>query len=139
LDYVYISPTERPGIININTADARILSALPGVSAGLARNIENGISASGDKIRPYRNVFDLLKVKGMTTDVFCDNAEYLTVRSDTYRVDILAEIFKTPPRSKKVSQENIAARQNSTYVIEREQMNNEIWKVSTHENIDINF
>jgi len=137
-DYIYFSPTERPGRININTADANILSALPGISHSLARKIENGISPDGNKIRPYKNIFDLLKVKGMTTDILCDIADYLTVRSDTYRVDVLAEIFKTSPKSESISQKNIAACQNFTFVIEREQINNEKWKISTYECININ-
>ena len=137
-DYIYISPTERPGKINVNTANANILSALPGVSLSLAKKIENGTSSDGNKIRPYKNIFDLLKVKGMTTDILCEIAGYLTVRSDTYRVDVSAEIFKTSPKSENVSQENIAARQNFTFVIEREQINNESWKISTYESININ-
>ena len=134
---MHISPTERPGKININTAEARILSALPGISPSLARKIEKGTSSDGEKIRPYKNIFDLLKVKGMTTEILCEIADYLTVRSDTYRVDVLAEIFKNSEKSKKVSQENIVARKNSTFVIEREQFLKN-WRISTYENIDIN-
>ncbi len=137
-DYIYISPTERPGRINVNTANANILSALPGVSRSLAKKIENGTSADGNKIRPYKNIFDLLKVKGMTTDIFCEIADYLTIRSDTYRIDVSAEIFKTSPKSENVTQKNIAARQNFTFVIEREQIKNENWKISTYESININ-
>ncbi len=137
-DYIYISPTERPGRININTADARILATLPGVSLSLAKKIEEGISSDNKKIRPYRNIFDLLKVKGMTTDILCEIADYLTVRSDTYRVDIESEIFNSPPTSKKVSEDNIIARQNSTFVIEREKKIGGNWQIIVHENIDIN-
>jgi len=136
-DYIYVSPTERPGRININTADARILATLPGVSLSLAKKIEEGINSDKKKIRPYKNIFDLLKVKGMTTDILCEIADYLTVRSDTYRVDIESEIFNSPPKSKKVSEDNIIARQNSTFVIEREKKNENDWQIIVHENIDV--
>jgi len=137
-DYIYIAPTERAGRINVNTAETRVLAALPGISLSLARNIVNGTSADKSKVRPYKNIFDLLKVKGMTTDILCEIADYLTVRSDAFRVNITAEIFKTSPESKTAGQENITARQISTYIVEREQNENKNWKITQKENISIN-
>ena len=137
-DYVYIIPTERTGRINVNTAEARVLATLPGISPSMAKNIEKGTTADKSKIRPYKNIFDLLKVKGMTTDILCEIADYLTVRTDAFRINVTAEIFNSSTKNKKISQKNIIAKQSSTFVLEREHNENKKWKVLLKENLTIN-
>jgi len=137
LDYILLTPIEHQGKINVNTATERIIAVLPGVSKKLAGNIAKGISKDKKKIRPYQNTYDLLDVKGMTPELMCRIANYITVRTDTYRVNITAEIFKTSPETKGISPENIAARDCSTFVVERKPKNENEWTIIQRENINI--
>ncbi len=91
-DYAFLAPGEDNGKLNINTASERVLRALNGVSSELARNIRLGTSRSGKKsLLPYKNVTDVLDVKGMTPQIFSKNCNMITTRSDQYRVQVIAE------------------------------------------------
>ncbi len=92
LDYAYLAPGETFGKININTASRRVLQALQGVSKELAENICLGRNADGrPSLRPYKNIGDVLDVKGMTPDIFTKICNLITTRSDQYRVQVVAE------------------------------------------------
>ena len=91
-DFAYLAPGEEPGKININTASERVLRALNGVSSTVAKNIYKGISRNGkEELKPYRNITDILDVKGMTPDIFSKNANLITTRSDQFRVVVVAQ------------------------------------------------
>jgi hypothetical protein len=91
-DYVYLAPGRSFGKININTASPRVLQALQGVSKDLAENIHQGKdSNSRPLLRPYKNIGDVLDVKGMNPDIFTKICNLITTRSDQYRVRVVAE------------------------------------------------
>ncbi|RLE28199.1 MAG: hypothetical protein DRJ61_16750 [Acidobacteria bacterium] len=138
LDYILLTPIEFQGKINVNTATERVIAVLPGVDKKLAENIAKGISKDKKKIRPYQNTYDLLDVKGMTPELMCRIANYITVRTDTYRINITAEIFKTSPETKEISPENIIARDCSTFVVERKPKSENEWIIEQRETISLN-
>jgi DNA uptake protein ComE-like DNA-binding protein len=74
-----------PGAINVNTAGLDVLMCLPGLDRNLAQALISYRQSSGF----FANPAELLKVEGLTTDIFKQIAPYITTRSETYR--ILAE------------------------------------------------
>ena len=73
------------GAININTAGLDVLVCLPGIDRNLAQKIISYRQSSGF----FANPAELLKVDGMTRDIFNQVVPLVTVRSETFR--ILAE------------------------------------------------
>jgi DNA uptake protein ComE-like DNA-binding protein len=73
------------GLININTASLEVLVCLPGMDRDLAQKIISYRQSSGF----FANPAELLKVDGMTRDVFKQVVPLVTARSETFR--ILAE------------------------------------------------
>jgi DNA uptake protein ComE-like DNA-binding protein len=71
-----------PGAININTAGLTVLATLPGVSRELAQAIISHRASSGF----FANLGGLLKVPGMTRDIFKQVAPLVTARSETFRI-----------------------------------------------------
>lgn len=90
-DYAFLAPGQTSGKININTATPRVLSALKGVTPAIAAAIEKGIDRSGNKIKPYRNTADILDIQGMTPSIFSEISNLITVRSDQYRIKVIAD------------------------------------------------
>ena len=74
-----------PGAVNINTAGADVLVCLPGIDRDLAQKIISYRESSGFFASPA----ELLKVDGMTRDIFQQVVPLVTARSETFR--ILAE------------------------------------------------
>lgn len=70
------------GAVNINTASLDVLACLPGVSRDLAQAIISSRQSSGF----FPNIAHLLKVQGMTRDLFKQLAPRVCVRSDTFRI-----------------------------------------------------
>ena len=70
------------GAVNINTASAEVLMCLPGVSRELAHAIVAYRSSAGF----FPNSVALLKVDGMTRDIFKQLAPRVCTRSQTYRI-----------------------------------------------------
>jgi DNA uptake protein ComE-like DNA-binding protein len=70
------------GAININTASAEVLMCLPGVSRELAQAIVAHRSSAGF----FPNPVAVLKVDGMTRDIFRQLAPRVCTRSQTYRI-----------------------------------------------------
>jgi DNA uptake protein ComE-like DNA-binding protein len=73
------------GAININTAGLDVLVCLPGIDRDLAQKIISYRQSSGF----FANPAELLKVDGMTRDIFNQVVPLVTARSETFR--ILAE------------------------------------------------
>ncbi|HEY5234387.1 MAG TPA: helix-hairpin-helix domain-containing protein [Verrucomicrobiae bacterium] len=73
------------GAININTAGLDLLVCLPGIDRNLAQKIISYRQSSGF----FANPAELLKVDGMTRDIFNQVVTLVTARSETFR--ILAE------------------------------------------------
>ena len=91
-DYAALAPGFSNGKLNINTAPARALRAMPGVTAALAGQIEKGTSTAGrDDLKPYKHPSDILDVRGVTPAVFSKIANLITTRSDQFRVRVIAQ------------------------------------------------
>jgi competence ComEA-like helix-hairpin-helix protein len=84
-DLTATDDTSQSGAININTAGVEVLQCLPGIDRDLAQKIISYRQSSGF----FANPAELLKVDGMTRDVFKQVVPLVTARSETFR--ILAE------------------------------------------------
>ena len=71
------------GMIDINTAALDVLACLPGVDRQLAQAIISYRQSSGF----FANTAELLKVNGMTTDIFKQVAPLVSARSETFRFE----------------------------------------------------
>jgi competence ComEA-like helix-hairpin-helix protein len=76
------SASDLGGVININTASLEVLASLPGVDRPLAQAIINYRSSSGY----FPNPAWLLKVPGISQDLFKQLAPLVTARSETFRI-----------------------------------------------------
>jgi competence ComEA-like helix-hairpin-helix protein len=74
--------TDLAGLVNINTASPTVLECLPGILPDLAQAIVNTRESGGY----FTSVAGLLKVEGMTRDIFKQVLPLITVRSETYRI-----------------------------------------------------
>jgi len=69
-----------------------VLSALNSVTPKLAHNIFYGINNNGQKkLKPYKNIADVLNVNGITPEVFGKICSLITTRSDQFRIMVIAE------------------------------------------------
>ncbi|MCX7847307.1 MAG: helix-hairpin-helix domain-containing protein [bacterium] len=94
-NYAMLTPIPVPGRVNVNTAGPRLLASLPGVSLALAHNIYQGVDAGGRALlKPYKTFGDLLKVRGMTPEIFERIANLLCLDSTAYTIDIYAQTLK---------------------------------------------
>ena len=84
------------GLININTASLDVLACLPGVDQQLAQQIISYRKSSGF----FSNVAWLLKVPGVTHDIFKQVAPLVTARSETYRILCEGEVNSTGVRQR---------------------------------------
>ena len=81
-DVTVSSDDNLPGAININTAGLDALMCLPGIDRNLAQAIISYRQSSGF----FANIAELLKVDGMTRDIFKQVAPLVTARSETFRI-----------------------------------------------------
>jgi competence ComEA-like helix-hairpin-helix protein len=81
-DDLTVSDEEQPGAININTASPEVLACLSGVSQELAQAIVAYRQSAGF----FPNIAWLLKVDGMTSDIFKQIAPKVCARSETFRI-----------------------------------------------------
>ena len=70
------------GAINLNTAGVDVLICLPGIDRNLAQAMISYRQSSGF----FDNIAGVLKVDGMTPDIFKQLAPLVTVRSETFRI-----------------------------------------------------
>lgn len=81
-DVIAGSGDDLPGLININTAGVDVLTCLPGIDRDLAQAIIAYRQSSGFFTSPA----GLLKVDGLTSDIFKQIAARVTARSETFRI-----------------------------------------------------
>jgi DNA uptake protein ComE-like DNA-binding protein len=84
------------GAININTAGLDVLVCLPGVSRELAQAIISQRQSGGF----FANTGELLKVPGLTRDIFKQIAPLVTARSETFRILSEGRINSTGARQR---------------------------------------
>jgi DNA uptake protein ComE-like DNA-binding protein len=84
------------GLININTAGRDVLMCLPGVDRQLAQAIISYRQSSGY----FPNTGELLKVGGLTSDIFKQVAPLVTVRSETFRILSEGRVTSTGARQR---------------------------------------
>jgi len=76
------SSRQNAGLVNVNTASLEVLSCLPGVDRQLAQAIISFRQSNGF----LANIAWLLKVPGMSRNIFKQVAPLVTVRSETFRI-----------------------------------------------------
>jgi competence ComEA-like helix-hairpin-helix protein len=74
--------SEQRGLVNINTAGAQVLAWLPGITPELAQEIVSYRNSNGF----FPNIAWLLKVSGMSRDLFKQLANRITARSETFHI-----------------------------------------------------
>jgi hypothetical protein len=119
-NYAVLAPVPVFGRVNVNTASVRVLRSLPGIDAQLATAIARGIDSSGrPTLKPYRQLGDLLKVKGMDLAAFERFVNLVMLESYTYTVAVEAQSFdRTGLDGDEIGQEDVASQQNMRYIIE---------------------
>jgi DNA uptake protein ComE-like DNA-binding protein len=76
------STRQQPGLVNINTAGAQVLTCLPGMTPELAQAVVSYRRSIGF----FPNVAWLLKTPGMSRELFKPMAGRVTARSETFRI-----------------------------------------------------
>jgi DNA uptake protein ComE-like DNA-binding protein len=76
------STSDLSGVININSASLEVLACLPGLSRELGQAIISFRQSNGF----FPNIAWLLKVPGITRDIFKQVAPRVSARSETYRI-----------------------------------------------------
>jgi DNA uptake protein ComE-like DNA-binding protein len=71
-----------PGVVNINTANARVLACLP----GLNQELGDAIVAARKEKGFFQNVAMLFEVPGMTREIFKQVESRVSCRSETFRI-----------------------------------------------------
>lgn len=84
------------GMININTAGLTVLTCLPGVDRQLAQAIISFRQSNGF----FANTAELLKVGGMTQDIFKQVAPLVSARSETFRILSEGKVTSTGARQR---------------------------------------
>jgi competence ComEA-like helix-hairpin-helix protein len=84
------------GVVNINTASLEVLACLRGVSRDLAQAIISYRTSSGF----FPNTAYLLKVPGMTRDIFKQMAPRVSARSETFRILSEGKVASTGTRQR---------------------------------------
>jgi len=95
-DVTISDDSDSAGLININTAGAEVLACLPGVDSGLAQ----AIISQRQSVGFFANIGGLLRVSGMTHDIFRQIAPLITARSETFRISSEGEISSTGARQR---------------------------------------
>ncbi len=90
------SSGQLPGLVNINTASLEVLICLPGITRELAQAIISSRQANG----PFPNTASLLKIPGLTRDLFKQVAPRITARSETFRIFCEGQISSSGVRQR---------------------------------------
>ena len=90
------SGSDLTGLVNINTASLEVLSCLPGLNRQLAQAIISFRQSNGY----FPNVAGVLKVPGLTQDIFKQLVPRITARSETFRILCEGKIRSTGVRQR---------------------------------------
>ncbi len=90
------SGADLAGLVNINTASLEVLVCLPGLSRELAQAIISFRQSNGF----LPNIAWLLKVPGLTQDIFKQVAPRVTARSETFRILSEGKVKSTGARQR---------------------------------------
>ena len=140
-NYAVVSPVPVVGRVNINTASERLLSSLPGISPALAKNIFEGCDANGKKsLKPYRFVGDVLKVRGMSPEIFEKCVNLLAVDSSVFTVEVDAQILKerSIDAGKQINKDSIIAERKKRFVLIIGKNGENNFKIRKIENYPVN-
>jgi len=131
-NYAVITPVPVAGRVNINTAPPRLLASLPGINTDLAKNIFEGLNRNGKQdLKPYQSLGEILKVKGMTPQIFERCANILALDSSAFTVEIEAQVLKSNAESDgKKTADNILASRKKRFVIGVEKENGDYIKIN---------
>ena len=83
-----------PGLVNVNSASIEVLACLPGLNRELAQAIISQRQSDGY----FASVAGLLKVPGLTREIFKQLAPRVTARSDTFRIVSEGKVDSTGAR-----------------------------------------
>lgn len=98
-NYAALAPAPVIGRVNVNTADSRLLQALPAVSPALAHAIVDGLDSNGRPLlKPYRSPGDLLAVRGMTQEILERCVNLIAFDSSTFTVQVDAQAIRDNDR-----------------------------------------
>ena len=96
-DYVTVDNSSTiKGAVNINTASADVLLCLNGITREIARNIVNYRQSAGY----FASIAGLLKVDGITRDIFKQIAPRITARSENFRIISEGRVSSTGARER---------------------------------------
>lgn len=95
-DLTTIQGPDHHGAININTASTEVLACLPGISQELAQAIVSYRKSAGF----FPNIAWLLKVDGMSRQIFKQVAPRVSARSETFRILSEGRISSTGARKR---------------------------------------
>ncbi len=95
-DVTVADGTDLDGVVNINTASLEVLICLPGVQRELAQAIISFRQSNGF----FSNIAGLLRVQGMTQDLFKQLAPLVTARSETFRILCEGKVTSTGARQR---------------------------------------
>ncbi|NLF37975.1 helix-hairpin-helix domain-containing protein, partial [bacterium] len=99
-NYALLTPAPVIGRVNVNTASARLLRSLPGVTDTLAANIAAGVDSHGvPSLKPYRRLGDLLSVRGMSVAALERMANLVMLQSDAYTIAVEAQAVRDVNRN----------------------------------------
>jgi competence ComEA-like helix-hairpin-helix protein len=87
---------DQPGAINVNTASVDVLACLPGIDPQLAQAIVSYRKSSGF----LPNIAWLLKVPGITREIFKQVVPRVTARSETFRILSEGKVTSTGARQR---------------------------------------
>lgn len=88
------SETTLHGLVNINSASQAVLACLPGITEELAQAIVNYRESAGY----FANIGWLLRVPGVSREIFQQVAPRITARSETFRILSEGKIASTGAR-----------------------------------------
>lgn len=122
-NYALLTPRVSHGRVNINTAPTRVINALNGMTPALAMAIRTRQSGGRPNAFPrYETVADLLRVDGMTPEIFAKNVNLITTRSEQFRVRIIAQSLNNATGDPGSDDDKVVATTTQNIIIDRPPM-----------------
>ena len=80
---------------------------------------------NGKKMRRYKDISDILDIKGITPEIFTKVCNLITTKSDQFRIQVLAETLNDVNKDGKINTEDgdeILAKSRIDRIIDRSQL-----------------